>query len=470
MSRLPASAAEPRHDRRGGAGGAGRGQWVRYPLRVVVDTAAYADADTKVYGKVRALSKNRPCEAGVVRLAEFTGLSVSAVEKALTRLSKPAPSDGVQELTRRQRSHRSTGKGLTNERTCRELEDDERYVHAPVRAADTLRGTLHRLYLLLRYTTGVERRDLTLAEIGEALRHHGGERAGEPLHEGTAARLLDELEGLGWITQDKRGGHRGRHQITVHDDPVRPVDGPAPLPPTPGAGPAATPDAEYGAAPDLECGAPAYKEDQELTHLENDAPPGGGVRRRRGDRKWSASPVDTAGNAPAAFRPAPKPRPYDGPALSLSPRVWDVLGPVADLLPGISPFVVRAAAREVGRQLDAQVHPDDLHDQILHRRQRTGAANLAADPGRWLLGVALAAWSSPCGLADCVDGLIRHTGAPCKACAALPPERHRGRARGHPPSTTAAATALHHCPGCRAPYRPPLRHPNCRLCHHPLTA
>ncbi|MEH0564677.1 hypothetical protein [Streptomyces scabiei] len=259
MTRPPAPAAEPRHDRRGGAGGVGRGQWVRYPLRVVVDTAAYADADTKVYGKVKALAKGRPCEAGVVRLAEFTGLSVSAVEKALARLSKPAPTDGVQELTRRQRSHRSTGKGLTNERTCRELEDDERYVHAPVRAADTLRGTLHRLYLLLRYTTGVERRDLTLAEIGEALRHNGGKRAGEPLHERTAALLLDELEDAGWITQDKRGGHRGRHQITVHDDPVRPVDGPAPVPPSPTTPAPTTPGAEYGAAPDLECGPPRIR-------------------------------------------------------------------------------------------------------------------------------------------------------------------------------------------------------------------
>ncbi|MDX3035504.1 hypothetical protein [Streptomyces scabiei] len=164
----------------------------------------------------------------------------------------------------------------------------------------------------------------------------------------------------------------------------------------------------------------------------------------------------------------PARRPYGGPSLSLSPRVWDVLGPVADLLPGISPFVVRAAAREIGRQLDAQVPADDLHDQILLRRQRTGTAGLAADPGRWLLGVALADWASPCGHTDCVDGLIRHTGTPCKACAALPPERHRGRPRGHPPSTTTTTTVLLSCPGCTAPYRPPLRHPNCRLCHHPL--
>jgi hypothetical protein len=476
MARLPASSAEPRHTC-GGAGGVGRGQWVRYPLRVVVDTTSYADADTKVYGKVKALSKNRPCEASVARLAEYTGLSVSAVEKALTRMSRPAPTDGVAELTRKQRSHRTTGKGRTNERTTRALEDDERYVDAPVRAADSLRGTLHRLYLLLRYTTRVEHRDLTLAEIGQALRHHGGRHVGEALHEGTAARLLDELEEAGWVTQDKRGGYRGRHQVTVHDDPVRLADAPdapgdpAGPPPPPGTPAPPTPDAEYGVAPDAQCGAPAYKEDHELTDGGKSTPPGGGVRRRRGDRKWVATPVDTFGNRLGRenFTAETKPRPYDGPSLNLSPRVWDVLAPVADLLPRISPFVVRAAAREIGRQLDAQIPAADLHDQILNRRTRTGAANLTADPGRWLLGVALAAWTSPCGLTDCVDGLMRHTGAPCKACAALPAHRHRSRARGHPPPVTAAA-ALQHCPGCNAPYRPPLRHPDCRLCHHPLTA
>ncbi len=449
----------------------GRGQWVRYPLRLVVDTVSYADADTKVYGKVKALSRGRMCEASVAKLAEYTGLSTSAVEKGLGRLSKPAPTDGVEEATRRQRSHRVTGKGRTNERTTRPLDAGERYIDAPVRAADTLRGTLHRLYLLLRYTTHVEHRDLTLAEIGQALRHHGGKHAGEPLHERTASLLLDELEDAGWITQDKRAGYRARHQITVHDDPVHLVDQPDGTPPPPGTPAPSTPGAECGAAPGAECGAPAYKEDHALTDLENnDAPPGGGVRRRRGDRKWAATPVDTFGNPKSrgiVTAEGAAQRPYGGPSLSLSPRVWDVLAPVADLLPRISPFVLRAAAREIGRQLDAQAHPDDLHDQILHRRQRTAAANLG-DPGRWLLGVALANWPSPCGLTDCVDGLIRHTGTPCKACAALPPRRAPGHARGHPPPTT-AATALQHCPGCSAPYRPPLRHTTCRLCHHPLT-
>ena len=474
MAQLPASAAsEPRHIR-GGAGGGGRGQWVKYPLRVVLDAEAYAPADTNFYGKVKALSNGRVATASMTKLAGFLGWSKSTAERSAGRLGRPAPTDGVQEVFTKRKTHKITGTGQTAERWCRTLDKGERYVYAPVRAADTLRGVLHRLYLLLRYTAFVERRDLTLTEMAVVLRHHGGKNAGQPLHDTTVARLLDELEAAGWITQDKRAGYRGRHQITVHDDPVQPVDEPRHGIP----GPHPTPHSDDGSGPDLRDGSPAYKEDLVLDDPGNTAPPGGGVRRRRGDRKWVATPVDTAGNqngrrnitAPATFRPGPAPVPYGSPTMGVSPRVWAVLAPVADLLPAVSPFVLRTVARAIGRQLDAKVHPDDIHDQILNRRARTGAANLT-DPGRWLLGVALADWASPCGLTDCVDGLIRHSGIPCKACAALTPpgRRPRGRARGHPPPTTAAATTLHQCPGCRAPYRPPLRHPNCRLCNTPLT-
>lgn len=412
MTRPPVSPAEPRHDRRGGAGGVGRGQWVRYPLRVVVDTVAYADADTKVYGKVKALSKNRPCEASVARLAEFTALSVSAVEKALTRLSRPAQTDGVRELTRKQRSHRSTGKGLTNERTCRELEDDERYVYAPVRAADSLRGTLHRLYLLLRYTSHVEHRDLTLAEIGQALRHHGGKHAGEPLHEGTAAHLLDELEAAGWITQDKRGGYRGRHQITVHDDPVHLADAHAPAPAATGTPAPTTPDAEYGAAPDHECGAPAYKEDQELTHPGNNPPTAVlGIRRRRptgGGAHERESAVDTFGRragldlTPAAWR-----------------VVWSVLDPVRHELGPLSGWEWERLVHDVLRRL-ADETPERLRDRV----QRRYTVMRTDDPdqppaiegfARWLIGAALV--RRGCENPDCETGTLWSAGISCPACA-----------------------------------------------------
>lgn len=432
MTHALALPAEPRRTR-GGAGGAGRGQWTATPLRIVVDAEAYADCDAKIYVKVNALSKRRSCEAAVEKIAEFVGLAPSTTEKGLRRLSRPAPTDGVQECFRKQRSHKVTGNGRTNERWCRPLDDGERRVWAPVRAADTLRGTLHRLYLLLRYTVLVEKRDLSLAEIAAVLRHHGGESAGRPLHDATVGRLLDELEAAGWITQDKRAGYRGRHAITVHDDPVHAVDGPDAPAPGPGTTTAATADAEGGAAPDLEGGAPAYKEDHELNDR-GSTPAGGAFRRRRDDRKWvgdSASSVDTAGNtagAPDTFkgrtRPVARPA-YAGPQLTLSPRVWAVLAPVADLLPAASNFAVRRIAREIGRQLDDGVWAEDIRDQLTRLRAWTPTEDIR-DPGRWILGAALPVRPGPCGTTDCVRGFQRHTGAPCKACAD----------DSHPPHTT----------------------------------
>lgn len=461
MTHQPARAAEPRHSC-GGAGGAARGQWVRYPLRIVLDCEAYADADTKVYGKVKALSRGRRCEAAVEKIAAFVGLALSTVEKALSRLSRPAPSDGVIELYRRQRSHAVTGNGRTNERWCRDLEAGERYVSAPVLAADTLRGTTHRLYLLLRYAEVVEKRQLTLAEMGQALRHRSGGRKGQALAEAVVSRLLDELAGLGWIALDRRAGYRGRHLVTVHDHPVRPVDEEA-----------VTPDAEGGAAPDLEGGALAYKEDHEsLNDLEKSATAGGAFRRRRDDRKWVAAPVDTAGNgspvasvAPATFRPRAERPAYGGPPLGISVRVWAVLEPVRDLLPAAGDYAVRRAAREIGAQLDSGVLAEDIRDQVQRLRTWTPSRDIR-DPGRWLIGAVLPVRPGRCGTADCVHGIQRWTGLPCKACEETPTRRRGGR--GRPPAPPPAP--LQTCPGCDAPYRPPLRHPTCRLCRTPLTA
>ncbi|WP_405994986.1 hypothetical protein [Streptomyces sp. NBC_00986] len=464
MDQARALPAEPRRSS-GGAGGAARGQWTTTPMRIVWGADAYADADTKVYVKVKALTRGRPCTASVERLAEYTGLAPSTVEKALSRLSRPAPPDGITELTRRQRSHEVTGNGRTNERTCRALGRDERYVSAPVLAADTLRGTLHRLYLLLRYTEIVERRQLTLAEIAWVLRHHSGKRVGLPLAEAVVTRLLAELAGLGWITLDRRAGYRGRHLVTVHDDPVHPVDGPEP-----------TPDAEGGAAPDLEGGALAYKEDHSPLNDLGTTTEAGDFRRRRAERKWAAGPVDNAAGplAPVAatFRPAPAVRPlerpaYAGPPFTLSRDAWTLLGPVlepvSDLLPRISPYMTRRIVRELLRQIrEDGIWPEEIRDQITRMRRWTPDEDIT-DPGRWLLGAVLPV-RSRCGMTGCHWGFLAHTGMPCKACAESP----TGRVRGQPPPAT-PTQALLACPGCDAPYRPPLRHTNCRLCHTDLT-
>ncbi|MFU0241688.1 SgrR family transcriptional regulator [Streptomyces scabiei] len=452
MVRLPASPAEPRHTR-GGAGGAGvadlppwHGQKIRVPKRVW-SGGHYSPGAVAAHAQLTALDqRGRRCRATVATLAGYLGDGKRTVERFLAELAAPAPDGGRPELET-VRHTAAGGTGESAERRIRRVERGEHFAYVPIAAAKGLRHRLFVAYCALAYAQATNT-PVTAAELAALL----------AVTERSARRLVDELEAAGWITVDRRTGRQARHEITVHDHPLHLVPGP----------PAA--DTDGGSGPGTDGGSLAIKEDPVLTDDENNTPPGGGVRRRRGDRKWAPGPVDNSAAAPATFRSAGARRPYDGPSLSLSPRVWDVLGPVVDLLPRISPFVLRTAAREIGRQLDAQVHPDDLHDQILHRRQRTGAANLAADPGRWLLGVALAAWTSPCGLADCVDGLIRHTGTPCKACAALPLRRYRGRARGHPPPTTTAVTAQRECPGCSAPYRPPLRHPNCRLCHHPLTA
>lgn len=451
-------ASEPCRSR-GGAGGAARGQWVRYPLRVVLDADAYADADTKVYGKVRALAKGRPCVAAVEKLAEYCGLAVSTVEKSLGRLSKPAPSDGVTELTRRQRSHKGTGTGRTTERTCRPLADGERYVSAPVLAADTLRGTLHRLYLLLRYTEIVEKRQLTLAEIAWVLRHHGGKSAGVPLAEAVVTRLLEELAALGWIALDKRAGYRGRHLVTVHDHPLQAAAEPEP-----------TPDPEGGAAPDLEGGALAYKEDhQTLNDPRTGA--GGSFRRRRDNRSYRPESVDTAGNTAAGDRPdapaipaalrgrtRPEVRPaYAGPQLTLSSEAWTllepVLDPVADLLPQVSVFMTRRIVHEILRQIRDGIWPEEIRDQIARLRRWTPPEEIR-DPGRWLLGAVLPV-RSKCGMTGCHWGFLAHTGTPCKACAEL------GQTpTSHPPHTG----SWHECTQCQRPAHTPLPAGLCTTC------
>ncbi|MET8826553.1 hypothetical protein ABZX40_36475 [Streptomyces sp. NPDC004610] len=451
MPRQPAPAAEPRHHHGGGAGGAGRGQWSTVPMRIVW-ADGYEDSDTRVYVKYKALSRGRRATAAVDKVAAWLGVSKSTVERGARRLGSPA-ADGVTELFTRRRTHQVTGTGQTAERWTRDLGPGERYVSAPVRAADTLRGTLHRLYLLARYTQTVEKRQLTLAEMAWVLRHRTGKRAGQPLADATVSRLLAELDALGWITLERRAGYRGRHLVTVHDDPVRPAEGPG-----------ATPGPDDGSGPDLGDGSPAYKEDHQLNDRGRETPAGGSFRRRRDDREYGPDPVDTAGNGgvvgcppgvvPAALRPArPGPAPYTGPPLTLSPRVWRVLEPVADLLPGVRPFVVRRIAREIGAQLDAGIWAQDIRDQITRLRRWTPAEDIY-DPGRWLLGAVLPV-RSKCGMPGCHWGFLAHTGQPCKACAEI--------ATVHPPPA-ATRPGWHECGDCRRPSRHPLTTGLCTTC------
>lgn len=397
MTSLPAAA--PRQDTGPVVGDGDRryGQRVRYPMRIV--TGEYEDVDTSVYGKVAALAQRGRSTASVRLIAEYAGISKSAAERALGRLTKPGGRDQVTEILVRRRTHAITGTGQTAERWCRPVNAlREAWVWAPVLAADTLRPRLHRLYLALRYAEKT-RRIPTLAELGELLRHRSGPRARQPLHEGTVSRLLRALEAAGWISVGRRAGYRGRHSITTHDHPIH-----EPL----------TPCTDDGSGPDLGDGSLATKEDQGLDDCEK-GPAGGPFRRRR---ETGSRAVDNPGDTPSQG----KVRPYSGPELQLSPRVSLVLGPVRHLLPGIRPYLLRRAAREIGRQLDTYATPERLYARLQARSNAVLCADIR-DPGAWLLGAALPCHG--CGLDDCESGRLWSTGRACEVCA--------DRRTGHPP-------------------------------------
>ncbi|MGW6309165.1 hypothetical protein ACWFRQ_17800 [Streptomyces niveus] len=393
------SAAATRPEGGLGVGGRKR-QRVRYPMRIV--NGEYTDAAVTVYGKVAALAQRGRGTASVEKIAAFVCLSVSSVERALRALVAPG-ADGVIEVLVRRRTHPISGTGQTAERWVRQIQEKtEAWVWAPMLAGDVLRPRLHRLYLALRYAERAGHR-ATLGELGELLRHRGGQRTGQPLHETTVARLLAELETAGWISVDRRGGYRGRHLVTTHDHPVRPA----------AAGPS-TPCTDDGSGPDLDDGSPAYKEDLELTDPEkaNARLPS---RRRR---DTSSRAVDN----PARDAASPV---YTGPELQLSPRVWQVLEPVRHLLPAISPYLLRRAAREIARQLDTYADIERLCARLT-ARHNTAAGGEIRDAGAWLLGAALPRHG--CGLHECEGGVLWTTGRRCLVC-----EPHTDRRTGHPP-------------------------------------
>lgn len=446
MSLLPA-AAEPRRTR-GGAGGAAEAaelppwhrQKVKVPLRLW-GRRAYTPGAVAYWVQITALAQRAErCRAGVTTLARYMGDSTRTTERYLAELAAPGP-DGTPELTT-VRHTAAGGTGETAERWTRPVGRSERFAWVPVDAAKTLRAPLLVLYCALAYATATGT-PVTAAELADLL----------GVTERSARRMVDELEALGWITVHRRAGARGRHDYEVHDHPLRPV-----------AAATGGPDTHGGSGPDTIGGSLASKEDPGLTDVRT-TQVSGPFRRRRGDRKWVAASVDTAGNgagcnypvAPATFLPAPR-TPYDGPPLTLSPRVWAVLAPVHDLMGRVSPYVARRIAREVGRQLDTGIWPEDIHDQIQRLRAWTPNEDLT-DPGRWLLGAVLPI-RSRCGRTNCHWGFLAYTGAPCKDCAEIDDARTRERRRtAHPPHL-----GSHHCTGCERPARVPLPAGLCLTC------
>lgn len=422
MAHLRVSASEPRHIR-GGAGGAGSGQWANGPLRVVMDAGEYAPAGTNFHGKVEVLSHNRVATALVTKPADLLGWSKSAAERPARRLGRPAPPDGVREFFTKRQTPKITGTGQTAQRWCPNLERGEPYVWASVRAADPLRGLEHRLRLGLRYSGVVKSYHPILAEFAQLLRHHGGEHAGHPLHEVGAARFLDRLENLGWISQDKRAGYHGRHLITVHDAPVRSVAGEP------------TPDPGDGSGPDLGDGFPPYREDQELNDPRN-TQERGPLLRGRDHGGWVTPPADNflaasaASVTPTTFRPAisrcaPHARrtaSHRQPACLGRPRTR-----------GGSParglgLALRRIAREIGRQLDTGMLAEDIHGQLT--RLRAWTTEEISDSGGGSLALLCRKRPGRCDTVDCVFGFQLYSGAPARPAphstpaAPAPPTRH----------------------------------------------
>ncbi|MFJ9895266.1 hypothetical protein ACIQPR_18315 [Streptomyces sp. NPDC091280] len=453
MTHLPEQLpAEPRRTR-GGAGGAARGQdepsWYRQKVKVpkrVWGSASYSPGAVAYHAQVTALGQRSDgCRAGVLTLAGYMGDSKRTAERYLAELSAPGP-DGIPEMTTVRRTDRA-GDGETAERRTRALDRGEHFAFVSVLAAKVMRHPLFVLYAALAYAVAT-RTPVTAAELGALL----------DVTERSARRMTDELETLGWITVHRRAGDHGRHEYEVHDHPLHLlVDEPLP------------PDTDGGSGADATGGSLASKEDPELTDVRT-TQVGGSFRRRRDDRKWVGPSVDTAGNAasvPAALRGRVRPsaRPaYAGPELTLSPRVWAALEPVADLLPGVTPFAQRRIAREIGAQLDSGIWPEAIRDQITRLRAWTPAEDIR-DPGRWLLGAVLPV-RTKCGMTSCHFGFVAHTGAPCKACAELRtgqtvPRPARPPRSAHPPHI---GRPWHECTRCQRPARIPLPAGLCAAC------
>ncbi|MGW0795144.1 zinc finger domain-containing protein [Streptomyces sp. NPDC002692] len=419
----PAAEHPEPHPAATGALPRGGGLTVRVPLRLVVG-AQYADAALSVYVKIAALAlRPEGCTAKVATIAEYLGMSKSAVERALKELTRPDDADGLVEVPTRRRTYKD-GRGQSAERYVRPIAADELWVRIPVRAAEVLAPRLLRLYALLAYSTA-RRIPVTAAELGEMLHHHTGQRAGEHLGERQARRLVDDLESTGWLTVHRREGERGRHAYEPNRHPLRVITA------TAGEDGAGAPVIHDGSGAGDHDGSLASKEDLQTDRHEKTQVVGGSRRRRPTGSKPVENPVD---HVPATFGPGtpraprgnrtPRPgtdnptgqAPYTGPEFRWTKRIHDALAPVRHELDGIRRHVLRQIAVLIGTELDA--NPASSSDRIADRIARRLRPLMREDirsMGGWLLQVGLP--HRGCGLDTCEDGQVWPTGEPCEICA-----------------------------------------------------
>ncbi|MGW6739697.1 hypothetical protein ACWGDX_02935 [Streptomyces sp. NPDC055025] len=407
---------EPPRAAPGAPARASGGLRVRVPLRLVTG-AQYTDAALPVYVKIAALAM-RPagCRARVDTIAAYLGMSTSAVERGLRQLHNADPVDGITEVLT-VRKTLPDGTGESAERRVRAVDTDgpELYVWIPVRAAEALTPRELRLYAAITYAQ-IRRIPLALADLCDHVRHQSGVRAGEPLGERQVMRIVDGMEASGWVTVHRRQGPRGRHIYETHRHPLHAV----PTGQTAhGPGPAG-PDIHDGSAPRSTDGSPSEEDPRTDRPDDKDTEPSGGIRRRRGDRKWVTRPVENPERVPDTFRAGhPEKRSsgrvYDGPDLDLSKRVWTVLAPVHHEVENLSTWELRTIARRIGHQLDTGTEPERLTARLQARYASTkepyrGTGGI----GRWILGVSLD--RKGCGLDSCEDGTTWHTGQRCFVC------------------------------------------------------
>ncbi|MEU5921278.1 hypothetical protein [Streptomyces sp. NPDC047141] len=433
----------------------------------LVESPHYTDAALSVYIKVKALGlRPEGCTAGIATLASYLGLSASTVQRGLAQLRSPAP-DGVIELPDSRRRSLPGGRGTTARRRVRPLRPTERFIWLPVAASEHLRPRLLRAYAVIAYAV-MRNIPLTEGTLAGFLRHHSGPRVGCAITTDAAGRIVDELATTGWITVQRRAGAQGRHLFLVHTPQEK-----------------VSPALDDQSGPDLGARSLAYKEDLKIDRPENEpaslSPAVGEVQVDKpvDNSPEPALPVGTEGDrALRAVGKTPSPSPttcgsgsstYQGPQLTFSPRLHEVLEPVRFLLTGINAYVQRRIGREIARQLDDGTGVHRLRARLTQRLARTLLGDIR-DPGRWLLGVALPRWG--CSDPDCETGTLWSTGAQCRACREAIAERAAGRredvaessgtpcpeANGHGASDPRPAPTplrvVESCPDCERPHLP----------------
>ncbi|GHG22830.1 hypothetical protein ACFFSH_28845 [Streptomyces filamentosus] len=407
----------------------------------LVESPHYADVALSVYMKIKALGQ-RPegCTAGAAVLASYLGVSRSSVERGIAQLRRPGP-DGVIELPVNRRRSLPGGCGTTAQRRVRPMHRDERFIWLPVAACEDLSPRQLRAYAVLCFAQ-TQRIPLTEGELAGHLYHHSGACAGTTLSATSAGKVVDALEDAGWVSVLRRSGVQGRHQFIAHDVPPAP-GGARPLSPVEST--SSSSQLDEGSGLEAGEGSLATREDHRIDRPDDerrpDSPAVGEVQVDKGARPVDNSGSNTAhdpaqdgfalraGQEPPRSQTSPASRGhYDGPQLTLHPRIVEVLEPVQVLYEQANTFMQRRIAREVGRQLDHGCAPDRLRQRLRTRFAGVFLSDVK-DPARWLMGVALPRWG--CGHLACESGVMWPSGEPCAACADIRAARLREREREH---------------------------------------